>query len=226
MSLDFGKQIGPLPLGAWLAVVGTGLGIAYYTRGSSPGGDVEPEIPPEEGGGVPGVGTGPGWIAVPPPSAGPNTQDPTTNEEWARLAINYLIAQGYDPILSDSALRKYIAAEQLSVREYALVRIALAKFGSPPTPLPPGPDIPTPRITPPPPKTRKPPKKVFPAPKPKPVPKPRVRYHIVKPGETLSKLAQRYYRNPREWTRIYNANRRLIGNNPNSIRVGWRLVIP
>ena len=31
-KIDFGKQIGPLPLGAWIVVVGGGLGIAVWNR--------------------------------------------------------------------------------------------------------------------------------------------------------------------------------------------------
>ena len=31
MAFDFSKQVGPLPMGAWIAVVGGGLGLGYYT---------------------------------------------------------------------------------------------------------------------------------------------------------------------------------------------------
>lgn len=36
---------------------------------------------------------------------------------------------------------------------------------------------------------------------------PRIRYHTVAGGETLASLAENYYGNPREATRIFNANR-------------------
>ncbi len=139
-GLDLGKQMGPLPLGAWLAVVGTGVGIAVFGKRNS-----APPAPPEiveDTSGVPGVGTGPGWVAVPPPSYAPAAPQITTNDEWALAATNYLIAQGYDPAQSDQAVRKYITLEKLGVQEYALIRIVLTKLGALPYPLPAGPDIP------------------------------------------------------------------------------------
>ena len=51
--MDLGRQYGPLPLGAWVAVVGGGLGIALYTRSRD-----KPTVNVEDGSGVPGVGTG------------------------------------------------------------------------------------------------------------------------------------------------------------------------
>src|SRR5688572_8717937 len=103
---DFGKQIGPLPLGAWVIVVGGGLGIAWYTRSRT--GATAPVVV-EDGSGVPGVGQGVGWIAVPPPSSAPGgPPEPTTNEEWGKAAINYLIAMGYDANVADAAIRKYL----------------------------------------------------------------------------------------------------------------------
>lgn len=137
---DMSKMVGPLPLGAWLAVVGGGLGIAVYTRRQSNAGPAygEEHIVPEDIGTIPGVGTGPGWVAVPPPTTAlPGAPEPTNNEEWARKATNWLIAQGYGPAVSDSAVRKYIAGEQLGAQEYTLTDIVLGAIGSPPVPLPP-----------------------------------------------------------------------------------------
>jgi hypothetical protein len=133
MALDLGKQVGPLPLGAWIAVVGTGVGFALFAqRGPS---SSEPEIV-EDVGGVPGVGTGPGWVAVPPPSFAPTAPAIETNDDWARQATNWLIAQGYDAGVSDLAVRKYVNGDDLSIQEYALIRIALTKFGALPYGIP------------------------------------------------------------------------------------------
>ena len=52
------------------------------------------------------------------------------------------------------------------------------------------------------------------------------RIHIVQPGDSLSKLAMRYYGDYKHSTVIHNANRKLIGDNPNYIDVDWKLVIP
>lgn len=51
------------------------------------------------------------------------------------------------------------------------------------------------------------------------------KYHLVRPGETLWGLAQRYYGNGLEWRRIYMANKEKISN-PNIIKIFQRLLIP
>lgn len=50
--------------------------------------------------------------------------------------------------------------------------------------------------------------------------------HTVAPGDWLSKLAQRYYGDWRRWPEIYNANRSVVGGNPDLILPGQQLVIP
>jgi hypothetical protein len=52
------------------------------------------------------------------------------------------------------------------------------------------------------------------------------RIHIVKPGDWLSKIAITYYGDMNKWPVIYDANRSVIGNNPDLILPGMRLVIP
>jgi NitT/TauT family transport system substrate-binding protein len=49
--------------------------------------------------------------------------------------------------------------------------------------------------------------------------------YTVKPGDTLSKLAQRYYNSMSKWERIYEANRDIL-KNPNYIYIGQKLMIP
>jgi hypothetical protein len=148
-GVDLGKQVGPLPLGAWVAVVGTGVGIAVYQRRATAPAD--PTIV-DDTSGTPGVGVGGSgqWVNVDPPTGSTGDPVPTTNEEWAVKAINYLIAHNYNPAQADSAIRKYIAgsSDQLSVSEWALVTIALGALKSPPSPLPPSSTPPT--TTPPP----------------------------------------------------------------------------
>jgi nucleoid-associated protein YgaU len=51
------------------------------------------------------------------------------------------------------------------------------------------------------------------------------RLHRVAKGETLAKLARKYYGDPGQWRRIHEANRETIGN-PDSIRPGIVLIIP
>jgi nucleoid-associated protein YgaU len=54
------------------------------------------------------------------------------------------------------------------------------------------------------------------------------RVHTVVHGETLSKIAQRYYGDAQKWPVIYAlpSNKALIGANPSMIRMGMRLTIP
>ncbi len=227
MALDLGKMYGPMPLGAWMAVVGGGVGIALWSRGQGGGG--EPEIV-DDTSGVPGVGEGgnPDW-EVTTPTAPPGNVAPTiqTNDQWAVAAINYLIASGYDATVAHSAISKAINSEALSAQEWVMWRMALMKLGSLPDPIPgptqkapvPGPVTPTPK-----PPTPKPPA-------PKPVPK-KFRYYIVRPGDNLTKIGKRY---GRTWQQLYNANRygtrradgtRGMIRNPNLIFPGWKLLIP
>lgn len=235
-GIDLGKQVGPLPLGAWFAVVGTGLGIALYTRQQNAGGNSAPEVV-EDTGSPDGVGEGPGWIAVPPPTTAPNTTVAiTNNEEWSREAINRLIAQGYDPAVVYSGITKALSGgtgeNKMSIQEYALWRMALVSLGAPPVPINVPPPTSIPIVKPPvitkPPVVTKPPQV-----------KPKVKYATVAPwparNSTLSGLALTYYRNANRWHDIYNANRKgvrradgTVGmiSNPNKLQPGWKLVIP
>jgi phage tail protein X len=52
--------------------------------------------------------------------------------------------------------------------------------------------------------------------------------YVVKPGDTLSEIALWFYGNGTEpyWRRIYNANKSVIGNDPNVIKPGELIKIP
>ncbi len=60
---------------------------------------------------------------------------------------------------------------------------------------------------------------------PKPAENPFVQYHVVKSGDTLSKIAGQYYGDESLYPKIFEANRQLI-KNPDLIQVGWKLRIP
>ena len=51
------------------------------------------------------------------------------------------------------------------------------------------------------------------------------RKHVVQKGDTLSNLAQRYYKNRAKWRDIYAANRKVM-KNESDIHVGMELVLP
>lgn len=49
--------------------------------------------------------------------------------------------------------------------------------------------------------------------------------HTVRKGDTLTKLARRYYNDSGKWRLIYNANRTII-KNPDNLPAGVRLRVP
>lgn len=51
------------------------------------------------------------------------------------------------------------------------------------------------------------------------------RTYTVKPGDTLSKIAQEFYGSPNQYQRIFEANQDQV-KNPDQIRAGMTLVIP
>jgi len=52
------------------------------------------------------------------------------------------------------------------------------------------------------------------------------RVYVVKPGDSLSVIAQRELGAGRRWPEIYELNKEVIGANPNLIRPGQKLVLP
>ncbi len=59
----------------------------------------------------------------------------------------------------------------------------------------------------------------------KPVPTNTARSHVVRPGETLSSIAQQYYGSANEWRKILTANEKTI-KDADKIAPGTKLVIP
>ena len=55
--------------------------------------------------------------------------------------------------------------------------------------------------------------------------RPATRTYTVRPGDTLSTIAQRFYGNPADWTGLWHVNSSVI-RNPNSIYAGEVLKIP
>jgi nucleoid-associated protein YgaU len=51
------------------------------------------------------------------------------------------------------------------------------------------------------------------------------RSYSVQPGDSLSKIAKKFYGNANDWKRIFEANRDRI-KNPDLIQPGWTLKIP
>jgi len=239
-GLDLSKQVGPLPMGAWIAVVGGGLGLAYYTYRQQKASAAPTVVDDTSGQSGVGDGTVGGWEQTQPSGSTTTAVTFTTNEQWETACVNWLIAQGYDPVVSDSAMRKYIAGNEPapSLQERMLQSQALAHFGAPPDPLPPStspiPGIPAPPVT------VQPIGTPDPVPTPaQPSPTPAMVYDVVTPWpskkSTLFGMAQVHYGDGNKWPIIYNGNKKgyrrpdgSIGqiSNPNLIYTGWRLWIP
>lgn len=50
--------------------------------------------------------------------------------------------------------------------------------------------------------------------------------YVVRAGDTLWNIAVQYYENGRLWRHLYNANRGVIGSNPDKLEAGTKLRIP
>lgn len=238
-GLDLGKQLGPLPLGAWIAVVGGGLAIAYWQRNAGSGDAVDTTTDTGEAD-INDVGTGPGWTAVPPPSTAPTDSTSIkyeTNEAWGQAAINWLIAQGYNPGISSSAITKAlnggtdISGTKMSIQEWTLWSLALTKFGSPPYPVNVAPptSIPGPVTQPP-----KPPIGKWPTPKPGggTTRIPPYWDEVAKSGDSISKIAARHGKSWQE-TWAFNLKYRpastisiMKARGPNKIFAGTHIWVP
>lgn len=50
--------------------------------------------------------------------------------------------------------------------------------------------------------------------------------YVVQPGDTLRSIARDEYGDADQWPRIYDANREVIGTDPDTLQAGTRLRIP
>lgn len=50
--------------------------------------------------------------------------------------------------------------------------------------------------------------------------------YTVKSGDSLSKIAKSHYGDAMKWNKIYEANKALIGDNPDMIHPGQELILP
>src|SRR3972149_3548599 len=132
------KEVGPLPVGAWLIVVGAGLGFAYWrkrntpTSTNTPETELSPLMTNETLGNIGGM-----LALLNSGKTGVNTQTYTDNTSWYQQAARLLIGRGNSPDLVDNALRKYMQGLPLSAAETAIKELALQLVGPIPSPPPP-----------------------------------------------------------------------------------------
>lgn len=129
MALDLSKQIGPLPLGAWIAIVGGGLAFAYYTSTHA----AAPAAAPD-----PGVAAG--YDAATPAdttdttdTTGTGTTGITDNDSWGTAAVNALVARGYSATAAQTAISKYLSGGSPNLQDTALINLAILLIGAPPS---------------------------------------------------------------------------------------------
>jgi len=53
-----------------------------------------------------------------------------------------------------------------------------------------------------------------------------VKKHVVAKGDTLSTISKKYYDDASKYMKIYEANKAVIGKNPDLVKPGMELVIP
>lgn len=147
----FTDKLGPLPAWAW----GLGLGgvIVVVQRVRDRGAAAPatepadaPEGPPPPGDGFTmspsPIGGGGTWAVAPvtePASGSGGSGRPgySTNEEWRRGAVDWLIAQRWEPIQASNAVMKLLDGARVTVNEAAVLRALLRDFGAPPQGHPP-----------------------------------------------------------------------------------------
>jgi len=130
------KQIGPLPVGGWLVVVGAGLAFAWWRKRSTP--TSSPSSESELSNMTdPGIGNLGLLSLLNKGVTGQPTAGTTDNVSWYRDALNKLLAKGYSTSLADTALRKYVQGMSLSREEQAVIDLAISLAGPIPSPPPP-----------------------------------------------------------------------------------------
>jgi hypothetical protein len=156
-------------MGAWIALVGGGLGIAVFMRNRSANSG---PVYVDDTSSVPGVGAG-GIGAYTSTDGGTSPVDEgsvgiVSNTQWSQAAFTFLTATGADASVVDKTLRDYLQGIPLGLQSQSLITLALAKLGQPPETIPDAPELPT--------------KPTLPAPS---GVKRTPRIHVVQPNESL-----------------------------------------
>lgn len=122
------KPVGPLPLGAWIAVVGGGMGIAWYSQSRSPSAAEEGDVLLAE----PDVGEGGSPIFAPVEPGEPSPPEFLTLDGWIAKAIRQAGALGASPLEIERALRLYARGSTLTVKQGDLVNRVIRLIGPAP----------------------------------------------------------------------------------------------
>jgi LysM repeat protein len=154
LKATFTHKLGPLPVGVWIVIL---VGVWYVVKkrqggGSGGGAQTDPAgnvgtVDPKTGfvygssqdqSALGAQSAGDGGTGSSSSSGSTVAGQYTTNAEWARAAINLLVAQGIDPTEANTAIEQFISSQTLTVQQQADVNLAIQALGAPPDPPNPG----------------------------------------------------------------------------------------
>jgi len=198
------RKLGPLPAWAWGVVAAGGIWIYRGFTGKVGGGGSSSSSGSSTDVGGAGFATYPTLSGggAPPPT--PGFGSPEGSQSSLYVSNEGITIEG-DSASVLTTWDKWLAAIRAPVTTGGGSGAAAPKTSTPPAKA-----VATPKPAP------------KPTPAPVPAPKP-ARYYTVVKGDTLTKIGAKY---GKSWPVIYNANKAIIGSNPDLIRPGQRLLIP
>lgn len=140
LKRTFTRDLGPLPVWAWLVVVVVGVVIgraitrATRVEDGDEIADGSPSVILPSGYGTGAVG---GTVTLPngaAPEATATSQGPATNDEWRAGAVTYLIGAGWNALGADRALYAYLNGQALTADQQDAISAAITALGVPPMP--------------------------------------------------------------------------------------------
>lgn len=140
----YGKRVGPLPMGAWIGLVGATILYVKFFKKKVPTATATPADSQTtiDTSAMPGVGNYPYGAGGSDSSTGGSDQI-LDNQSWIRKATSALVGIGYSATIVDTALRKYVAGNvALSPDDMAIIEAAIQKIGPTPYPVPLAPETP------------------------------------------------------------------------------------
>jgi hypothetical protein len=132
-----GQTLGPFKPVVWLGIIGGGITLGLLVRSRSRSAGVEPAAATDDTAGVTYPGSGVVSLPTGAGSTVTTTAAPATNNAWLNAATVRLVAEGQDPVLVQSALRKYLDGKPMTPQETAIVSLAIRYLGPPPDGAPP-----------------------------------------------------------------------------------------
>jgi hypothetical protein len=133
------KKVAGAPAGVWIVGLGGIVGFYLYTKNKSAGTTVAPATTGTGSGGTvdaSGLGdyTPAGGFAGSSTDSTSSTSNTTytDNNAWGTAAINYLVGHSYDAGTANQAITLYLASEQLTTQQQAMVNVVIGALGAPP----------------------------------------------------------------------------------------------